>query len=190
MNGKYNKNKLAENKIVKKVIEVEALRYSFMKSNKKEKTLHKLFIFGSFEELTTKKMLDEIDKSNKIKKKYKIYFKNHPSLKSNLKYKYKFLKSEKNIRGCIAIVPNNSSVIIDLTIKKIPALTFDDQYDLNANYYEILSNNNSFSNYKDLENLLSKKSNKYSAASGFRNNSELNLNSKLNLWKKFKIKYL
>ena len=86
--------------------------------------------------------------------------------------------------------PNNSSVIIDLTIKKIPALTFDDQYDLNANYYEILSNNNSFSNYKDLENLLSKKSNKYSAASGFRNNSELNLNSKLNLWKKFKIKYL
>ena len=38
-----------------------------MKSNKKEKTLHKLFIFGSFEELTTKKMLDEIDKSNKIK---------------------------------------------------------------------------------------------------------------------------
>ena len=190
VNGKYNKNKLAENKIVKKVIEVEALRYSFMKSNKKEKILHKLIIFGSFEELTTKKMLDEINKSNKIKNKYKIYFKNHPSLKSNLKYKYKFLKSEKNIRGCIAIVPNNSSVIIDLTIKKIPALTFDDQYDLNANYYEILSNNNSFSNYKDLENLLSKKSNKYSAASGFRNNSELNLNSKLNLWKKFKIKYL
>ena len=46
-----------------------------------------------------------------------------------------------------------------------------------------LSNNNSFSNYKASEKFVVKKSNKYSAASGFRNNSELNLNSKLNLWK-------
>ena len=190
VNGKYNKIKLAEKKIVKKVIEVESLRYSFLKSNKKEKTLHNLLIYGSFEELTTKKLLDEIDKSNKIKKKFKIFFKDHPSIKSNLKYNYKFLRSGENIKGYVAIVPNNSSVIIDLTLKKIPVLTYDDDYDLNANYYEILNNNNNFSNYRDLENLLLKKLNKTRTVSRLKNNSELHLNHKLNLWKKFKKNYL
>ena len=190
VNGKYNKIKLAEKKIVKKVIEVESLRYSFLKSNKKEKILYKLLIYGSFEELTTKKLLDEIDKSDKIKKKFKIFFKDHPSIKSNLKYNYKFLRSGENIKGYVAIVPNNSSVIIDLTLKKIPVLTYDNDYDLNANYYEILYSKNNFSSYRDLENLLLKKFNKTRTVSRLKNNSELYLNSKLNLWKKFKKNYL
>jgi surface carbohydrate biosynthesis protein (TIGR04326 family) len=190
VNGEYNKLMLAEKEIIKNLIKVESLRYSFLELAKRKKIKYNIVIFGSFQEFTTKTLLDEINKSSQIKSKFRIYFKDHPSTKSNLKYEYKYLNFGNIKNGYIGIVPNNSSVIIDLILKKIPVLTYDDKFNLNANYYEILQRKNSFSNYQDLEFLLLKKFNQITLESRLEKLSELYLNSKLTLWKKFIKKYL
>lgn len=191
VNGKYNKQKLEDNKILTNIIKVESLRYSFIKRTKTKNLKNNIVIYGSFDYKTTFKLLNEINKSNKIKSLFSVSLIDHPSVKKiNFSKKFNFLRAYNKNESHIAVVPHNSSVIVDLILKNIPAITYEDKFSLNANYYEILSNKIKFSYVKELENILDKKSKILNKRNNFNNRSQIFINKKLPKWDKFIKKYL